>query len=293
MNWDDVRQFLMVAREGQMLGASRRLGISQSNLSRRVAALETAFGRRLLDRTTRGSTLTAAGTSLLAAAERMEAELLSATSAAASVSAVSGTVRIGAPDGFGGVFLAPKLGLLRQRHPQLRIQLVPMPRNFSLSEREADVAIVIGRPSAGRLRVRKLTDYSVGLYAAPSYLAGHGVPQTIDDLERHQLVGYVEDLLHSKELAYHAEIAPRWRSSIEVATAIGQLEAVSSGAGIGILHDFMVTSAHGLTRILPEAGARREYWLAWHENLHASPAVQAVLAFIAEVVQEHRRTFVG
>jgi DNA-binding transcriptional LysR family regulator len=291
MNWDDVRHFLMVAREGQMLGASRRLGISQSNLSRRIAALERAFGRRLLDRTTRGSTLTAAGKSLFAAAERMEAELLSATSAAALVAAVSGTVRIGAPDGFGGVFLAPKLGRLRERHPHLSIQLVPMPRNFSLSEREADVAIVIGRPSAGRLRVRKLTDYTVGLYAAPSYLGGHGVPQSIDDLERHQLVGYVEDLLHSKELAYHAEIAPRWRSSIEVATAIGQLEAVSSGAGIGILHDFMVASAYGLTRILPETGARREYWLAWHENLHASPAVQAVLAFIVEVVQEHRRAF--
>jgi DNA-binding transcriptional LysR family regulator len=293
MNWDDVRQFLMVAREGQMLGASRRLGVSQSNLSRRIAALEAGFGQRLLERTTRGSTLTAAGKSLFAAAERMEAELLSATSAAASVAAVSGTVRIGAPDGFGGVFLAPKLWLLRERHPHLRIQLVPMPRNFSLSEREADVAIVIGRPSAGRLRVRKLTDYRVGLYAASSYLAGREPPETVDDLQQHQLVGYVEDLLHSKELAYHAEIAPRWRSSIEVATAIGQLEAVKSGAGIGILHDFMAVGEQGLRRILPEATARREYWLAWHENLHPSPAVQAVLAFIVEIVQAHRKTFAG
>jgi DNA-binding transcriptional LysR family regulator len=291
VDWDDLRQFLAVAREGQVLGASKRLGTSQSNLSRRIAALEASFKQRLFDRTTRGCTLTDAGKALYTAAERMEIELLSATSTSALSGTVQGTVRIGAPDGFGSLFLAPRLGDLCQRYPNLRVQLVPMPRNFSLSEREADIAIVIGRPTAGRLRTRKLIDYTVGLYAGHSYIAKHGLPQTPEQLLQHRLVGYVDDLLYSKELAYHAEIAPRWHSSIEIATAIGQMEAVKSGAGIGILHDFMVAENKDLTRVLPDIAARREYWLAWHENLAKSPAVQAVVAFVGETVQTNKKVF--
>lgn len=76
MNWDDLRYFLAVAREGKMLGAATRLGVSQARLSRHVAALEESVGARLFDRTTRGSTLTLDGTALFATAERIEAEVL-------------------------------------------------------------------------------------------------------------------------------------------------------------------------------------------------------------------------
>ncbi len=78
-------------------------------------------------------------------------------------------VRIGAPDGFGVGFLAPRLADLAARHPGLTVQLVPTPRGFSLSRREADLAVMVGRPEKGPLVARKLTDYSLGLYAAPGY----------------------------------------------------------------------------------------------------------------------------
>ena len=162
MNWDDARHFLAVAREGQMLGAARRLGVSQAKLSRRVAALEAAVGARLLDRTTRGCTPTDDGRAFLAAAERAEAAMLSAQAVLGLGSEVSGTVRIGAPDGFGSAFLAPRLGRLRADHPELRLELVPLPQAFSLSAREADLAVMVGRPEGGRLLARHLTDYGLG-----------------------------------------------------------------------------------------------------------------------------------
>ena len=73
--------------------------------------------------------------------------------------ALAGTVRIGAPDGFGVNFLAPRLARLTQKYPDLTIQLVPVPRSFSLSRREADIAITVERPEQGRLIARRLVDY--------------------------------------------------------------------------------------------------------------------------------------
>lgn len=189
MNWDDLRYFLAVAREGQMLGAAARLGVSQARLSRHVAALEESVGARLFDRTTRGSTLTRDGTALFATAERIEAEVLAGLAQTRGREEISGTVRIGAPDGFGGAFLAPRLGRFRDAYPDLRVQLVPVPRSFSLSEREADLAIMVGRPDKGRLRVRKLVDYTLGLYASSDYLARAGYPKTIDGLKSHTRIG--------------------------------------------------------------------------------------------------------
>jgi hypothetical protein len=98
-------------------------------------------------------------------------------------SSIAGTVRIGAPDGFGVSFLAPRLGRLIQRHPELRIQLVPVPRSFSLSQREADIAITLERPEQGRLVSSKLTDYTLGLYASQDYLQANGAPDDIDGSE--------------------------------------------------------------------------------------------------------------
>jgi DNA-binding transcriptional LysR family regulator len=291
-DWDDARHFLAVAREGQILGAAQRLGISQAKLSRRMAALEEAVGTRLLDRTTRGSSLTDTGRSLFAVAERIEAEILGVIEDIGGDEGVSGTVRIGAPDGLGSAFLAPRLGLIRAAYPDLRIQLVPVARSFSLSEREADVAIMVGRPDKGRLRVRRLIDYTLGLYASNDYLGQRGRPATAHALRTHDLVGYVEDLIYTPELNYGSEILSDWSPTVEVATAIGQFEAVRAGAGIGVLHDFMAAGAGNLELILPEIQINRSYWTVWHENLKSARRVQAVVNFLDRTVHAERALFV-
>ncbi|WP_036583423.1 LysR family transcriptional regulator, partial [Brucella anthropi] len=232
MNWDDIRIFLAVARSGQILGAAKRLGLNHTTVARRLTALETALSTTLLTRRTNGSTLTQAGEEFLLAAERMEAEMLSARSHVGNADiAVSGTVRIGAPDGFGVNFLAPRLARLTQKYPDLTIQLVPVPRSFSLSRREADIAITVERPEQGRLIARRLVDYTLGLYAHRSYLEANGTPENTDDLARHRLIGYVEDLVINPSLAYAPEISRDWKPAFEVSSALGQVEAVRAGAG--------------------------------------------------------------
>ena len=290
MNWDDLRYFLAVAREGQMLGAAGRLGVSQARLSRHIAALEDAVGARLFDRTTRGSSLTPDGETLFATAERVEAEVQSGVADMRGRDEISGTVRIGAPDGFGSAFLAPRMGRFRTAYPDLRVQLVPVPRSFSLSEREADIAIMVGRPDKGRLRVRKLVDYSLGLYASQSYLDRAGHPQDAGDLASHSLVGYVEDLIYTPELNYTHEFTKDWQSDIEVSTAIGQFQAVRAGAGIGICHDFMAADTD-LVRLLLSLSVTRSYWIVWHENLRVARRVQAVADMLDQIVKEERHLF--
>lgn len=291
MDWNDLRYFLAVAREGQMLGAASRLGVSQARLSRHIAALEDAVGARLFDRTTRGSTLTKDGEALFTTAEKIETEVLAGVAGLKGQDDVAGVVRIGAPDGFGSAFLAPRLGQFRAVYPELRIQLVPVPRSFSLSEREADIAIMVGRPDKGRLRVRKLVDYALGLYAARSYLERQGHPKGLDDLKSHSLIGYVDDLVYTPELNYAQEFLRDWRSDIEISTAIGQFEAVCAGAGIGICHSFMASGKANLVRLFPEQSVTRSYWMVWHENLRVARRVQAVADMLDRMVRTEMGIF--
>lgn len=291
LDWDDARMFIAVARTGQMLGAARTLGVNQATLSRRMAALEAALGAKLIVRRTHGSELSDAGRALLETLERVETEMLGVQARLqGSEAAAAGVVRIGAPDGFGVGFLAPRLARLADRHPDLTVQLVPTPRGFSLSRREADLAVMVGRPEKGRLVARKLTDYTLGLYASPSYLADKPAPVDAAALAGHRLVGYVEDLIAAPALNYAAEFLRGWRSNIELTSAVGQVEAVRAGAGIGVLHDYLAGD-RDLVRVLPEQRAIRSYWLAVHENLRDVARVRAAADFLSEEVRREQAAF--
>ncbi|MBB4274719.1 LysR family transcriptional regulator [Rhizobium mongolense] len=292
MNWDDVRIFLAVARTGQILAASKRLGLNHATLSRRVTSLEEALKTRLFTRRTNGCELTAEGEVFLASAERMETEMLAAqANLGRTDTAIAGTVRVGAPDGFGVSFLAPRIGRLIERHPELKIQLVPVPRSFSLSQREADIAITLERPEQGRLVSSKLTDYTLGLYASRGYAEQNGLPDNNEALKQHRRIGYVEDLLFSQSLNFTGEVMRNWSAGFEISSATGQTEAVRSGAGIGILHDYIARQYDELVRILPDVSIRRAYWTTFHESARDLVRVRTVADFLQELVGAERQIF--
>ena len=292
MNWDDVRIFLAVARAGQILAASRRLNLNHATVSRRVGALEETLQAKLLVRRTNGCDLTPEGEAFLQAAERMEAEMLSARAAVGQTDTeVAGTVRIGATDGYGVGFLAPRLGRLTARHPGLKVQLVPVPQSFSLSRREADILITVDRPDTGRLVTRRLVDYALGLYASKSYIAEHGKPKSIDALKQHRLIGYVEDLIISPRLHYRSDFVRNWESDFEISAVLGQVEAVRAGAGIGILHRFLARPHRELVPVLADRTVERSYWIVYHENLRNIRRVSTVVDFIAAETERARKIF--
>jgi molybdate transport repressor ModE-like protein len=293
MNWDHIRIFLAVARSGQILGAARQLKLNHATVGRQLTQLETELGTRLVERQTNGSNLTSAGEVLLRAAERVESELLRAGTLLSGASeAITGAVRVGAPDGLGNYFLSRALGALAAEHPGLTIQLVPLPRTFSLTRREADIVITLDRPKQGRFIVKKLTDYTLSVYAAKSYLPGTRKITRPEDLTGHLFITHVEDFVYSRALDYAAELGRLMSRHYECGSVVAQMEAVRAGHGIGILHDYAASQFPELKRVLPQIRFTRTYWLMSHPDTHHTRRVAEVYAFVSKSVAAAKTSFV-
>ncbi|MGO4706276.1 LysR family transcriptional regulator [Microvirga sp. 2MCAF38] len=291
-DWDDLRYFLAVARTGRLTVAARGLEADHTTVSRRIAALEGVLKAKLFERSPQGYALTEQGERLLARAEGMETQALAvASEVGGSDLALSGTVRVGAPDGFGTYFLASQLGALAERHPDLTLQLVALPRTFSLSKREADIAVTLEQPTEGRLVSRKLTDYRLRLYASKSYLDRHGPITEASDLEGKTLVTYVPDLLYSPVLDYFSGLEKYTQRHFECASVVAQVEAVRAGVGIGVLHDYAVRPFPELQPILPDITHLRTYWLVTHTEVRSLRRVEEVHSFILARVKANRSLF--
>jgi DNA-binding transcriptional LysR family regulator len=294
MDWDNIRVFLAVARSGQILAAGKALQLNHATVARKLDTLEDELGAKLFERRTTGSVLTAAGEALVTRAERIESELLQAnTELSGTEASVSGVVRVGAPDGFGTFHLAKALGQFANQHPALTIQLVPLPRTFSLSRREADIIVSIDRPKLGRAIIRKLTDYSLSVYASASHLKRFGKIRSAGDLADRLFVTYVEDMAYSRSLDYTAELSKLMPRHYECGSVVAQIEAVRAGEGIGVLHDYAAAHYPELVRILPDMRFSRTYWLMSHPDTHDTRRVAEVYRFIGESVTANGTKFVS
>ena len=129
MRWDDLRVFLAVARRGRLQAAGRTLGLDPTTAGRRIAALEAALGTALFERSAEGYALTEAGGGLLAHAQAMEAQALAAADVRGEAERLSGTVRIGAPDGVSNYLLVDACDTLSRDNPELQVQVVALPRS--------------------------------------------------------------------------------------------------------------------------------------------------------------------
>ena len=266
MDWDDLRVFLAVARDESLSAAGRRLKIDAATVGRRIARLEEAMAARLFAKGPQGYALTEAGSRLLSHAERAETAMEGASEALRGPEGLTGLIRIGAPDGCANYLLPQVLAAICDENPGLEVQIVALPRVFNLSKREADMAIAVSRPEAGRLTVQKLTDYKLHLAASRSYIAGHPPILSAADLHQHRVIGYIPDLIFDKELDYLAEIGagtpPLASNSVSV-----QLNFLRHGAGVGVVHDFALPAAPELRRIIPGViSLTRSFWLIRHAD---------------------------
>ena len=294
-NWNDLRAFLAVARTGRLTTAAARLEADHTTIGRRLTALETQLGAQLFDRTPGGHVLTAHGERLMPAAEAMETLAIRAAGELGQADqSLAGTVRIGAPEGFGSYILAPLMVALADRHPGLEIQLVAMAGSINLSKREADIAIALSAPREGRLVSRRLTDYRLGLYASPAYLDARPPILKRTDMSGHRFIGYIDDLLYAPELDYMQAPDVEVRVLLQSSNLIAQLQAALAGGGLCVLPNFIASREPGLVRVLPEAvQLDRSLWLVTHADLRRLARIRAVTSVIVEAVRANRQRFVG
>ncbi|MGP6085995.1 LysR family transcriptional regulator [Antarctobacter jejuensis] len=266
-NWDDLRVFLAVARDESLSAAGRRLRMDAATVGRRVARLEEALGAPLFAKSPQGYALTEAGTRLVGFAEEAEQAASQASEAMQGrAEGLSGQIRIGAPDGCANFLLPRVCAQIAEANPDLDVQILALPRVVNLSRREADLAIAVSPPSAGRLVVQKITDYRLHLAASDEYLSAHPPIRTADDLRHHRIVGYIPDMIFDKELDYLDELGltrvPLASNSVAV-----QFHWLRQGAGLGIVHDFALPVAEGLRLVLPEEiSLVRSFYLVRHAD---------------------------
>ncbi len=267
MNWDDLRIFLSVAREESLSGAAKALRLDPATVGRRVARLEEGLDTVLFAKSPQGYVATAAGERLIARAEAAEGAVTGALADMRGLTGgLTGTIRVGAPDGCASYLLPPVTQAIQAANPGLSVQIVALSRVFNLSKREADMAISVSRPRAGRVRIQKISDYALGLAASRDYLRGHAPIETVKDLKSHSIVGYIPDMIFDRELDYLTEMgvdAADLASNL-VSVQLGWLRA---GAGVGVVHRFVLPDMPELVPVLPgEVSLRRTFWLVRHAD---------------------------
>jgi len=271
MNWDDLRLFLAVARAESLTGAARSVKLDPATLSRRIARLEAALGAALFVKSPQGYALTEPGLRLRDHAGRAEAEL--ALALEQGQPGLTGQVRIGAPDGCANFLLPQVAAAIQADNPGLEIQILALPRVVNLSKREADMAITVSPPDAGRLTVQKITDYRLHL----AQRRDAPVPRSLADLQGRTIVGYIPDMIFDRELDYLGVIGAQGvqLASNSVPVQVQMLRR----AGIGIVHDFALPFAPELTRVLTDqVSLTRAFHLVRHADDRRSDRINRLAA---------------
>ncbi|MBU0752455.1 MAG: LysR family transcriptional regulator [Gammaproteobacteria bacterium] len=286
--WTDMRYFLEVARAGTLSGAARRLGVEHTTVARRVQRLEVELKSTLFDRRREGYELTEIGQALLPHAEVMERAMLAAAEQLGGPqTAARGAVRLGAPEVFGTLVVATRLAPLLEQHPDLRVDLLLLPRFANLANREADIGVMLDPPDAGRYMVTRLTEFRYYLYAAPSYLEKHGPIRSRADLAGHDFIDYVQDQLMSAGLNYLDDLGIEPRRRFCCTGMLAQYEAAVAGIGLIMAPPYAVPDDGRLLCQLPgEIFAHRTLWLVAPADIFRLRRVRVVWDHLRQTVEQ-------
>lgn len=255
MDLIDLRAFVRIAELSSVSAAARALGAPKSSISRSLSRLEASVGAALMERSTRHLRLTDAGVLLLPHAIRILDDVDEASAALDGLAGkASGLLRINTSYAFGQGLIAPMLPAFLASYPEVKVSLDLDNRRIDLLAEGTDVVIRIGALPDSTLVARTLPAVELWLCASPTYLRAHGVPASLDDLSRHDVVERTETSTWTfGEGTNTQQIRVRARSMIPDAGA--QKNVLMAGGGIGRIPDYLaapaVTSGH-LVRILPD-----------------------------------------
>jgi DNA-binding transcriptional LysR family regulator len=293
LDWNDLRYFIAVAREGSTLAAGRALRVSQTTVARRIAALEQALGFPLFDKRQAGYALSPAGEQLLQKAVKVEESASAFSDAAAAHSRdLSGTVKITTEEIYAVTLLAPLLPELRQLHPEIVIDLDTSQAIRDLGAGEADISLRSTSETSQPAGVvgRKLCVDDWTLYCSKDYAARHGAPKSLDEIKGHPIIGGGGGNLWVHYQAWLQALGLEDEVAMHHATSGGLLAGVRSGFGIAVLPCVVADSDPELHRcIAPRTKHGRVLWLFTHDRVRHTPRVRAVIDFLYERLSRHVR----
>lgn len=241
-----IEAFVEAAERGSFTLAARRLHVTPSALSRRIAHLEGEMGVTLFHRTTRAIALTDEGGAFFERARSALRELDDAQRATSQLrDRPAGLLRVEAPTVLGRHVIVPALARFAERYPEVDVELVLRDHPGDLASERIDLAVRLGALPDSGLIARQVGRTRMLVCAAPSYLRAKGRPRTLDDLMNHERLGYA---LHGRSMPWRLrdgagvrEIAPTRRVVVDDGEAL--IELAIEGAGLAWMCDFMMERA--------------------------------------------------
>jgi DNA-binding transcriptional LysR family regulator len=278
LDWNDLRYILYVSRTGRIASTAKMLRVNETTVARRIAHVERLLGARLFERSAGVLAPTDSGQLVISRAERIELDVGAVKDIVTNADRVAvGKVRVTAMPLVLNHILIPALPTLLQSHAKLQIELAADPRNLSVTNREADIALRMARPSNDvRAIARRVGTLEYAVYAVS--LASHKAPWVTYDVTW-------SDLPHARWMAKAIETDPESASSITVNDSELALNAVRAGLGRSLLPCRIAERIPELSRL---SGAKpvlsREMWLIVHPDLKHLARVRAVIAWIEQIM---------
>ena len=288
-DWAWYRSFLAVLATGSLSAAARALGLTQPTLGRHIDQLEGALALKLFVRSVDGFAPTEAGLELQPYAASIASNAAALRRAAASHGdGVRGTVRISASDVIGVEVVLPILAHLRRRHPELVVELVLSNAVDDLLRRESDIAVRHVQPTQEALIARRAGGIELGLHAHRDYLTAYGMPDSLDALAGHTLLGPDGDSPLVRRLQARFPMLQRARLAFRCDNNLAQLAAIRAGYGIGICQSALAARDSAIVRVLRgEFSVTMETWIAMHSDLRSTPRCAVTFAALVEGLTEH------
>ena len=282
-DWHLFRAFLAVVREGSLSSAARTLGTTQPTMGRQVAALEASLGVKLFTRSLDGLSPTEAGLRLIPSVEAMAAAAEAAQrSASGEVDEERGTVRITASQVIGGEVLPSILADFHALHPLISVELALSNRNEDLLRGEADIAVRMIRPTQGALVAKRIGRIDVGLYGHRRYLKTHAMPQRLQDLRQHMLIGYDRDQAAAQMIEKMGAPFIRDMFTFRSDSELAQFAALRAGFGIGASQLGIARRDKNLVPVLhAELIFSMEVWVAMHRDLRSNRRIRLMFDHLA------------
>jgi DNA-binding transcriptional LysR family regulator len=287
MDWDDVRVFLAVAREGSMRAAGRALRLSQPTIARRLAAFEASFGgASLFDRLPEGLRLSAAGEQMVPAAESVEDAVLTLERRRAAASPVlSGTVRVSTGECAAGFLARCLSGSTKTALPSgITLELVDeLRQTANLVRRQADMALRHEPPEGGDFYISKAGTFACAVYRRRGADAAAWVTYT-DEQAHYAPARWVQRQVEEAGNPV----------ALRASSMLMHLEAIRAGTGRGVLPCYVGDGHPLLERLtppIPEIAA--EYWIIVHRDLRRAACMRAVIDWVKVVFAEQRDVLAG
>ncbi len=277
-NWDDLKVFLAITREGTLSAAAKSLKVSQPTVGRRLQSLEDVLSARLFDRLPNGLVSTPAGLELMPLAEQMErAADAIARQQVSFADRVSGTVRISAYE-LVTQYLISRLPVLREQLPDVELEFSVAHLSANLSRREADLQIRECLPNSPGLISRKLGGFASAVYGAREYIKT--CPDAAGD-SRFMMcdwIGMDDDHTYFPGQNWMRERLGQKLPAIRTNNALVLQDSVRAGAGLAVLPCFSADVDPVLQRVMPPIHeCYSTLYLLVHEDMRRSPAVRAVM----------------